>query len=93
MCETIRPSVRMNFDSRGRSPHVHQIAAHCQTEDRRSLPRFPFSACSVRRVGFPLRSYYAAMWGKPDDLRLSVLMGLRRGLSLRHGRALMDDEQ
>jgi hypothetical protein len=35
------------------------------------------------------------MWGKADDLRLSVLMGLRRGLKLCRGmrRALTDDEQ
>jgi len=35
------------------------------------------------------------MWGKADDLRLSVLMGLRRGLSLVRGmrRALSEDEQ
>jgi len=35
------------------------------------------------------------MWGKADDLRLSVLLGLRRGLSLCRGmrRSLTDDEQ
>jgi hypothetical protein len=35
------------------------------------------------------------MWGKADELRLSVLMGLRRGLSLVRGmrRSLTDDEQ
>jgi hypothetical protein len=35
------------------------------------------------------------MWGKADDLRPTVLMGLRRGLSLCRGmrRALTDDEQ
>jgi hypothetical protein len=27
------------------------------------------------------------MWGKADDLRLTVLMGLRKGLSLVHGTA------
>jgi hypothetical protein len=44
---------------------------------------------------FPVRSYCATMWGKSDDLPLSVLMGLRRGLSLVRGmrRALTDDEQ
>jgi hypothetical protein len=35
------------------------------------------------------------MWGKADELRLSVLMGLRKGLSLIRGmrRSLTDDEQ
>jgi hypothetical protein len=35
------------------------------------------------------------MWEKADDLRLSVLMGLRKGLSLVRGmrRSLSDDEQ
>jgi hypothetical protein len=35
------------------------------------------------------------MWTKADSLRLSVLMGLRKGLSLCRGmrRALTDDEQ
>jgi hypothetical protein len=35
------------------------------------------------------------MWGKADNLRLSVLMGLRKGLSLIRGmrRALTEDEQ
>jgi hypothetical protein len=35
------------------------------------------------------------MWTKADDLRLSVLMGLRKGLSLVRGmrRSLTDDEQ
>jgi hypothetical protein len=35
------------------------------------------------------------MWGKADELRLSVLMGLRRGLKLGRGmrRALTEDEQ
>jgi hypothetical protein len=45
-----------------------------------------------------MRSLYvrisAAMWGKADELRFSVLMGLRKGLSLvRMRRALTDDEQ
>jgi hypothetical protein len=44
---------------------------------------------------FSVRSYCATMWGKSDELRLSVLMGLRRELSLVRGmrRALADDEQ
>jgi hypothetical protein len=35
------------------------------------------------------------MWGKADELRLSVLMGLRRGLSLVRGmrRSLSEDDQ
>ena len=35
------------------------------------------------------------MWSKADDLRLSVVMGLRRGLKLCRGmrRALTEDEQ
>jgi hypothetical protein len=35
------------------------------------------------------------MWGKADELRLSVVMGLRRGLSLIRGmrRSLSEDEQ
>jgi hypothetical protein len=35
------------------------------------------------------------MWGKADELRLSVLMGLRKGLSRIRGmrRSLADDEQ
>jgi hypothetical protein len=35
------------------------------------------------------------MWGKADELRLSVLMGLRKGLSLCRGmrRSLTEDEQ
>ena len=35
------------------------------------------------------------MWGKADELRLGVLMGLRNGLSLIRGmrRSLTDDEQ
>jgi hypothetical protein len=35
------------------------------------------------------------MWSKADDLRLTVLMGLRRGLKLCRGmrRALTEDEQ
>jgi hypothetical protein len=35
------------------------------------------------------------MWGKADELRLSVLMGLRKGLSLIRGmrRSLTDDKQ
>jgi hypothetical protein len=35
------------------------------------------------------------MWGKADELRLSVLMGLRNGLGLIRGmrRSLTDDEQ
>jgi hypothetical protein len=35
------------------------------------------------------------MWGKADELRLSVLMGLRKGLSLVRGkrRSLTEDEQ
>ena len=35
------------------------------------------------------------MWSKADDLRLSVVMGLRRGLSLIRGmrRSLTEDEQ
>jgi hypothetical protein len=45
---------------------------------------------------FPLRSYYyATMWTKADSLRLSVVMGLRKGLKLCRGmrRALTEDEQ
>jgi hypothetical protein len=34
------------------------------------------------------------MWSKADDLRLSVVMGLRKGLSLRGmRRSLTEDEQ
>jgi hypothetical protein len=35
------------------------------------------------------------MWSKADDLRLTVLMGLRKGLSLCRGmrRSLTEDEQ
>ena len=35
------------------------------------------------------------MWSKADDLRLSVVMGLRKGLSLIRGmrRSLTEDEQ
>jgi hypothetical protein len=35
------------------------------------------------------------MWGKADELRLSVVMGLRKGLSLIRGmrRSLTEDEQ
>jgi hypothetical protein len=35
------------------------------------------------------------MWSKADDLRLSVVMGLRRGLGLCRGmrRSLAEDEQ
>jgi hypothetical protein len=46
-------------------------------------------------TSFPVRSYAAGMWTTADDLRLSVLMGLRRGLKLRRGmrRALTEDEQ
>jgi hypothetical protein len=35
------------------------------------------------------------MWGKADDLRLGVVMGLRKGLKLIRGmrRSLTEDEQ
>ena len=44
---------------------------------------------------FPFRSYYHGVWSKADGLRLSVVMGLRRGLSLIHGmrHSLTEDEQ
>jgi hypothetical protein len=62
-------------------------------EDRRRL--------SYRLAVVLFTFYNARMWGKRDNLRLSVLvlvlvlLGLRRGLSLCRGmrRALTDDEQ
>jgi len=44
---------------------------------------------------FSFRSYCHGMWSKADDLRLSVVMGLRKGLSLIRGmrRSLTEDEQ
>ena len=44
---------------------------------------------------FSFRSYCHGMWSKADDLRLSVVMGLRKGLSLIRGmrRLLTEDEQ
>ena len=44
---------------------------------------------------FSFRSYGHGMWSKADDLRLSVVMGLRKGLSLIRGmrRSLTEDEQ
>jgi hypothetical protein len=40
-------------------------------------------------------SYHPVMWGKADELRLSVVMGLRRGLTLIRGmrRSLSEEEQ
>jgi hypothetical protein len=42
-----------------------------------------------------LRSILRAMWSKADELRLSVVMGLRQGLRLVRGmrRALTEEEQ
>jgi hypothetical protein len=44
---------------------------------------------------FLVCSYAGTMWGKADELRLSVVMGLRKGLSLIRGlrRSLTEDEQ
>jgi hypothetical protein len=44
---------------------------------------------------FAFRSYSPPMWGKADELRLTVLMGLRKGLSLVRGmrRSLTEEEQ
>jgi hypothetical protein len=44
---------------------------------------------------FLVCSHIANMWGKADELRLSVIMGLRDGLSLIRGmrRSLTEDEQ
>jgi hypothetical protein len=41
------------------------------------------------------RSYSPAMWSKAQDSRLSVVMGLRKGLSLDRGmrRSLTEEEQ
>jgi hypothetical protein len=46
-------------------------------------------------TSFPVRSLVLEMWGKADELRLSVVMGLRKGLSLIRGmrRSLTEDEQ
>jgi hypothetical protein len=46
-------------------------------------------------TSFPLCSYTPFMWGKADDLRLGVVMGLRKGLKLIRGmrRSLTEDEQ
>jgi hypothetical protein len=43
----------------------------------------------------PCPFYHAVMWTKADDLRLTLVMGLRRGLKLCRGmrRSLTEDEQ
>jgi hypothetical protein len=44
---------------------------------------------------FSFRSHSGGMWSKADDLRLSIIIGLRRGLSLIRGmrRALTEDDR
>jgi hypothetical protein len=58
-----------------------QRSRHVDGTFRLALVLFPF--------------YTTRIWGKADDLRLSVLMGLRRGPKLCRGmrRALSDDDQ
>jgi hypothetical protein len=49
-----------------------------------------------RQVDFVLRLFsYAGMWTRADELRLSVVMGLRAGLKLIRGmrRSLTEEEQ
>ena len=46
-------------------------------------------------TSFPVRSLIPGMWSIADDLRLSIVMGLRKGLRLCRGmrRSLTEDEQ
>jgi hypothetical protein len=62
------------------------------------VAHFSFGRRGVRRVrldAFSVRSIVADVWTKADELRLSVLMGLRKGLSLVRGmrRSLTENQQ
>jgi hypothetical protein len=65
-----------------RGPARHpapEMAANVILKEAGAVSRIEGTSSNPALTSFSIRSYSMAMWGKADELRLSVVMGLRKG--------------